>query len=485
MILFGTGGIRGIMRKGEFDDELVTRAASAVADWMNQDSLHTLVIAYDTRQNSMKFARICAETASRKGIRTYIFSDPVPTPLLSFAIRYMSADAGVVITASHNPPEYNGFKVYTKDGVQAIPEYTQRIASLMNTTVPSGGSSSGGISPVPDEVEQAYVNRVIQLIEPLVDNIKKIVYSPLHGTGARFVKKVLESLNIDVIAVEEQFHPDAAFSTVETPNPEDESAMKLVKAYMKRFRADAGIATDPDCDRVGLVVARGDTLHRLTGNQVGVLLTDMLGQGTAPGSHLIKTIVTTDMVYPICEERDHQILETPTGFKFIGHEIEKRSKTGNFNFFLAFEESCGYLTGDFVKDKDGVIGSALIAALCSKIDPLERLNELYKQYGFHTEKLLTIKKKSPKEAMSLYQKLKNHPPQTVGDLTIKEIVDYSSSNTGVAKNETLLLKTENVKIYIRPSGTEPKLKIYIKVVSDSQEDSLQMISKAVQELSHL
>lgn len=484
MILFGTGGIRGIMKKGEFDEELVKKAASAVADWMNEDNLHTLVIAYDTRRNSMKFARICAETASKKGIRTYVFSDPVPTPLLSFAIRYMNADAGIVITASHNPPEYNGFKVYTKDGVQAIPEYTQRIASLMNTTVPSG-NSFGDISPVPDEVEQVYTSKVVQLIEPFVDGIKKIVYSPLHGTGARFVKKVLDSLNMNVITVEEQFHPDTAFSTVETPNPEDESAMKLVKAYMKRFQADAGIATDPDCDRVGLVVAKGDALHRLTGNQVGVLLTDMLGQEIAPGSYLIKTIVTTDMAYPICKERGHQILETPTGFKFIGHEIEKRSETGNFDFFLAFEESCGYLTGDFVRDKDGVIGSALIAALCSKTDPLERLNELYKQYGFHAEELLTIKKKSPQEAVSLYQKLKNYPPQAVGELTIKEVVDYSSFDTGVTRNETLLLKAENVKIYIRPSGTEPKLKIYIKVVSGSQKDSLQMISKTVQGLSHL
>ena len=223
MILFGTGGIRGIMKKGEFDEELVKKAASAVADWMNEDNLHTLVIAYDTRRNSMKFARICAETASKKGIRTYVFSDPVPTPLLSFAIRYMNADAGIVITASHNPPEYNGFKVYTKDGVQAIPEYTQRIASLMNTTVPSG-NSFGDISPVPDEVEQVYTSKVVQLIEPFVNGTKKIVYSPLHGTGARFVKKVLDSLNMNVITVEEQFHPDTAFSTVETPNPEDESA---------------------------------------------------------------------------------------------------------------------------------------------------------------------------------------------------------------------------------------------------------------------
>lgn len=479
MVLFGTGGIRGVMRKGEFDHDLVVKASKAVASWMITESLKSIAIAYDTRKNSKEFATLAAETISSYGIETYLFEKPVPTPLLSFAVRFMKLGAGIVITASHNPPQYNGFKVYTSDGVQAIPVYTEKISSFMDH--PFSPSHGPSVQSVPEEIITKYVESVVELVKPYVLGFTNIdlVYSPLHGTGAEFVPVVLRSLGINVICVKDQMYPDPMFSTVRLPNPEEIDSFEQVKRYMGENQVKFGIATDPDCDRVGFVVDD----CKLSGNQVGVLLTDMLSEKYQTGSYLFKTIVTTDMVNDICEDQKHIIVETPTGFKFIGNEIEKRSSDPNFRYFLAFEESCGYLAGDFVRDKDGVIGSALIAVMCTRFDPIDRLNYLYNRYGYYIEKLISFELATPEDAKHFYEQLSKKPPKRIGHFKVQEIYDYSKDEN--IPNETILIKIDDAKIYIRPSGTEPKLKIYIKVKGESSESAAKKMFEIEKELKKL
>lgn len=462
MILFGTGGVRGIMRKGEFDENLVMTVSQAVATWMHEEGLNGVVIAYDTRKNSDVFAKLAAKTFADSGIDAFIFEEPVPTPLLSFAVREMNAGVGVVITASHNPPEYNGYKVYTSDGVQAVPRYTEKIASMMGKSCHTG--RIGTVNPVPKEIEKKYIEGLIELVGGYVDSPKKIVYSPLQGTGARFVPMVLRRLGFEVFCVENQMGFDPNFSKVSSLNPEYDEAFDDVKKLCRKENVRFGIATDPDCDRVGLVVDG----RKLTGNQVGVLLTQLLRHRAPRGSCLIKTIVTTDMVVHMCEEMGLRVFETPTGFKYIGHLIENELRELNLDYFFAFEESCGYLTGHLVRDKDGVLGSALIAALCSKHDPLELLKSLYETYGYHGEKLVSIPFESVIHASKKYEELKLHPPQKLAGYPVINVRDYE--NDPKMPNETLLIELDGVKIYVRPSGTEPKLKIYIKVVGSSEEE---------------
>lgn len=474
MILFGTGGVRGIMKKGEFDEQLVVVVSRAVAAWLHEEGLNGVVIAYDTRKNSDLFAKLAARVFIESGIDVFIFEEPVPTPLLSFAVREMNMGAGIVITASHNPPEYNGYKVYTGDGVQAIPVYTEKIASMIGKD--HRASKMGALRPVPKEIEEKYFERLTNLVEKHVSFPTKIVYSPLQGTGARFVPRILRQLGFEVFCVESQMEFDPNFSRVSSLNPEHDEAFEGVRKLCEEKNIRFGIATDPDCDRVGLIVDG----KKLTGNQVGVLLTEMLRHGTPRGNCLIKTIVTTDMVIPMCEELGLKVLETPTGFKYIGHLIETKLKKLGSDYFFAFEESCGYLVGNLVRDKDGVLGSALIAALCSKYEPLELLKSLYETYGYHGERLVSIPFESVTQAIKKYEELKIHPPRIIAGCSVAAVHDYE--NDPEIPNETLLIELDGVRVYIRPSGTEPKLKIYIKVVGSDEgevESRLNSIERAV------
>ncbi|PLV59467.1 phospho-sugar mutase [Thermotoga sp. KOL6] len=460
MILFGTGGIRGIMREGEFDEETVKRASLSTALWMKERNLKSVVIAYDTRRNSRKFAELAGKVFAGEGIEAYVFSEPTPTPVLSYAVRSMKAGAGVVITASHNPPEYNGYKVYTWDGVQAIPKYTDEITEIYKK-VDTSAVKERNFKTVPPEIKESYIEKIVEMLSklPRKSNLD-IAYSPLHGTGANYVPEVLKRLGFTVRLVEEQMKPDPNFSTVPTPNPEEDDALIL----LNKKQATLGLATDPDCDRVG-VVYRG---KRLTGNQVGVLLTDFLLEHIKVDNPLIiKTIVTTDMVRPICEEKRAFLEETPTGFKFIGYLIEEHQKKGDRNFVFGFEESCGYLMGDHARDKDGVVGSALSAVAFSNYDPYEKLEELYKRYGYYMEKLINFKFDNVDRAIEIYRSLKNR----------SDIIDYSKGYNNVIPNETVAFVFEKSRIFVRPSGTEPKLKVYIHVKGDTKEEAESLIAE--------
>jgi phosphomannomutase len=468
MILFGTGGIRGVMRKGEFDEDTVKRASLSVAFWMKQRKLKSVVIAYDTRKNSREFAELAGRVFAGEGIEAYVFPEPTPTPVLSFAVRHMKAGAGVVITASHNPPEYNGYKVYTWDGVQAIPEYTDEITEIYKK-VDISGVREGGFKHVPSEVKESYIEKVVEIVSNLPRRTDlDVAYSPLHGTGANYVPEVLRRLGFKVRPVEEQMKPDPNFSTVPTPNPEEDEALVL----LNKKEATLGLATDPDCDRVG-VVYRG---RRLTGNQVGVLLTDFLLEHVKVENPLvIKTIVTTDMVRPICEERGAYLEETPTGFKFIGHLIEEHTKKGDRNFVFGFEESCGYLAGDHARDKDGVVGSVLSAIAFSNYDPYEKLEELYRKYGYYMEKLINFKFEDVSKAIEIYNSLKEYDG----------IIDYSKGYKGIIPNETIAFVFEKSRIFVRPSGTEPKLKVYIHVRGDTREESENLMKESERKIREI
>ncbi|AIY87527.1 MULTISPECIES: phospho-sugar mutase [unclassified Thermotoga] len=471
MILFGTGGIRGVMRKGEFDEETVKRASLSTALWLKEKGQKSVVIAYDTRKNSREFAELAGRVFAGEGLEAYVFPEPTPTPVLSFAVRYMKAGGGVVVTASHNPPEYNGYKVYTWNGVQAIPEYTDEITEIYKK-VDTSRVKEGEIKFVPPEVKESYINTVLELVSNLpMKTDLDIAYSPLHGTGANYVPEVLKRLGFKVRLVEEQMKPDPNFSTAPTPNPEEDEALVL----LNKKGATLGLATDPDCDRVG-VVFRG---RRLTGNQVGVLLTDfLLDYVKVENPLVIKTIVTTDMVRPICEEKGAFLEETPTGFKFIGHLIEEHSRKGDRNFVFGFEESCGYLAGTHARDKDGVVGSVLSAIAFSNHDPYEKLEELYQKHGYYMEKLINFKVEDVEKAIKIYESLK----------TRNDIIDYSKGCGNVIPNETIAFVFEKSRIFVRPSGTEPKLKVYIHVRGDTREEAEELIrenEKKIEEILKL
>ena len=476
MILFGTGGIRGIMREGEFDDKTVAVASKGVANYMKMNNLKSVLIAYDTRNNSERFAKIAASVFAGEGLEAYLFQEPVPTPVLSYGVRKLKMDMGIVITASHNPPEYNGYKVYTSNGVQAIPEVTDILTDLVTKAWEESITAVEKYNYVSKDVLDDYIKECAQLINAKLDGLK-VVYSPLHGTGARFVPNLLRVLGAEVIEVTEQMEHNGNFPTAKTPNPEDDRALELLREYMEKYNVDLGMATDPDADRVG-VVYKG---IRLTGNQVGILLSDKLirdykASGRNSGM-LIKTIVSTNMVVPMCQENNVQLFEVPTGFKFIGDLVEKRK---DLDFILGFEESCGYLTGDMARDKDAVLACGLVAKVAKEYDLLERLDELYKKYGYYIEKLLNFEFGSVQKAYDIYEKLKKFESSD-----IVNVVDYSEGYNGVIPNETLRFEFITGTVFVRPSGTEPKMKAYVMVKAETMEKATEKVEKLAQRMKDI
>jgi len=463
MILFGTGGIRGIMREGEFDEKTVAVASKGVAQYMKMNGLKRILIAYDTRNNSEKFAKVTASVFAGEGMDVYIFGEPVPTPVLSYGVRKLGMDMGVVITASHNPPEYNGYKVYTSNGVQAVPEVTDILTELVTKSWNEPINVSEKYTVLSEDIINEYISDVANLIDTDLKGLR-IAYSPLHGTGARFVPELLRKLGAEVVEVVEQMEHNGNFPTVKTPNPEDDRALELLRKYMVEENVKLGIATDPDADRVGVVY--NDV--RLTGNQVGVILSKVMidkyvNSGKKNGM-LVKTIVTTDMVRPMCIENNIQLFEVPTGFKFIGDLVEKRK---DLDFIIGFEESCGYLTGNLARDKDAVLACGLVAKAAKECDLLEELENLYQKYGYYFEKLLNFEFKSVEQAVDVYAKLKE-----IKDVDLKKVIDYALGYGDVIPNETLRLEFDNGTIYVRPSGTEPKMKAYVMTRADSREKAV-------------
>jgi len=501
---FGTGGLRGIMgigsnRINKYTIGMATQGLSNYLKITYPDEQIKVAIAHDSRNNSREFAQAVATVFSANGIKVYLFDDLRPTPELSFAIRELNCHSGVVLTASHNPKEYNGYKAYWNDGAQMVAPHDKNVIDEVNKIASvdkvNFNREDSLIESIGDEIDKKYLTKVVSLslsksaVEANSD--LKIVYSPIHGTGATLVPKSLEMFGFNnITVVDEQVEPDGNFPTVEYPNPEEAEALKLALAKAEEVGADLVMATDPDADRVGIAIRndKGD-IQLLNGNQTGSLLIYYVlkrwqEDGKFQGNEfIVKTIVTSDLMDKIAEGFEVECFNTLTGFKHIAHLI--KSLEGKKQFVVGGEESYGYMISDFVRDKDAVASCAMIAEMAayakSKGQSLyEMLLEMYDQFGFYKERLISITKKGKEGADEIQQMMKNfreNPPATFGGSKVVELRDYQSlKSTEIesgAKNDLDFPKSnvlqfftaDGYKISARPSGTEPKIKFYISVNS--------------------
>ncbi len=499
---FGTGGLRGIMGAGanRMNKYTVGKATKGLCEYLKNEFAgeKSVVIAYDSRNNSKAFAECAAEVLCYNGIKTFLFEEIMPTPVLSFSVRYLNCNAGIVITASHNPKEYNGYKVYDKYGCQLVPQYADKVISYINNVKDiksvkhmnlNMALSNGYLTYIGDEVLNSYISEVEKMAVYKEASDLKIVYTPLHGTGNIPVRKVLSDMSFDVSVVKEQAVADGNFTTVRSPNPEEKDALNMALEQAKRANADLVIGTDPDCDRVGVGVLHNGEYTLLTGNQTGALLVDFYlkfkKQSLNPKSTLVKTIVTNDLGAEIARKNGLNVVETLTGFKYIGDQITKYEKTGENEFLIGYEESYGYLVGTYARDKDAVIASMLICEMAAyykknKMTLVDALNGLYSEYGFYLDALDSFVLKG-KDGASRIKNIMSYFRANKATVfpNITDVKDYSTGIGDLPKSNVLKFFLKGGSwIAVRPSGTEPKLKMYYSVRgidSSSCERSLQNI----------
>lgn len=499
---FGTGGLRGIMGAGanRMNKYTVGKATKGLCEYLKNEFAgeKSVVIAYDSRNNSKAFAECAAEVLCYNGIKTFLFEEIMPTPVLSFSVKYLNCNAGIVITASHNPKEYNGYKVYDKYGCQLVPQYADKVISYINNVKDiksvkhmnlNMALSNGYLTYIGDEVLNSYISEVEKMAVYKEASDLKIVYTPLHGTGNIPVRKVLSDMSFDVSVVKEQAVADGNFTTVRSPNPEEKDALNMALEQAKRANADLVIGTDPDCDRVGVGVLHNGEYTLLTGNQTGALLVDFYlkfkKQSLNPKSTLVKTIVTNDLGAEIARKNGLNVVETLTGFKYIGDQITKYEKTGENEFLIGYEESYGYLVGTYARDKDAVIASMLICEMAAyykknKMTLVDALNVLYSEYGFYLDALDSFVLKG-KDGASRIKNIMSYFRANKATIfpNITDVKDYSTGIGDLPKSNVLKFFLKGGSwIAVRPSGTEPKLKMYYSVRgidSSTCERSLQNI----------
>lgn len=499
---FGTGGLRGIMGAGanRMNKYTVGKATKGLCEYLKNEFAgeKSVVIAYDSRNNSKAFAECAAEVLCYNGIKTFLFEEIMPTPVLSFSVRYLNCNAGIVITASHNPKEYNGYKVYDKYGCQLVPQYADKVISYINNVKDiksvkhmnlNMALSNGYLTYIGDEVLNSYISEVEKIAVYKEASDLKIVYTPLHGTGNIPVRKVLSDMSFDVSVVKEQAVADGNFTTVRSPNPEEKDALNMALEQAKRANADLVIGTDPDCDRVGVGVLHNGVYTLLTGNQTGALLVDFYlkfkKQSLNPKSTLVKTIVTNDLGAEIARKNGLNVVETLTGFKYIGDQITKYEKTGENEFLIGYEESYGYLVGTYARDKDAVVASMLICEMAAyykknKMTLVDALNVLYSEYGFYLDALDSFVLKG-KDGASRIKNIMSYFRANKATVfpNITDVKDYSTGIGDLPKSNVLKFFLKGGSwIAVRPSGTEPKLKMYYSVRgidSSTCERSLQNI----------
>jgi phosphoglucomutase len=513
---FGTGGMRGELGPGINRMNLYTvrKASEGLAKYIEQQGEEAkrkgVVVAHDSRHMSKEFALEVAKVMGVHGITTYLFTSLRPTPMLSFAVRYLQTAAGVVITASHNPPEYNGFKVYNDDGGQMPPQQAEDLVKLVNEVenelaIPvmekEELEQSGLLKWIDKEVDDAYLEALkTVIIQP--DIVKEhgeklnIVFTPLHGTAYMPVKRGLEQLGFtNVTIVEEQAQPDGDFPTVTSPNPEEHQAFTLAIEYGKKIDADILIGTDPDADRLGVAVKLANGEYKvLTGNQLGGLMLDYIlahSENLPKNGIVIKTIVTSEIGRAVASQYGMSTLDTLTGFKFIGEKIREFEKTNEFTFLFGYEESYGYLIKDFARDKDAVqsaiLASEVAAYWKSKgMTLFDALEELYKRHGYYLEDLhsITLKGKTGTEKIqAIMENFRKEPILQAGNLSVAAMEDYKISERTIiatGEKEAISLPKSNVLKFIlddgcwcclRPSGTEPKIKFYFGMKGKTREES--------------
>ncbi|HNV31163.1 MAG TPA: phospho-sugar mutase [Cyclobacteriaceae bacterium] len=509
---FGTGGLRGVMGVGSncMNKFTVGSATQGLANYLKKSVSGEIkvAIAYDSRNNSKTFAQITADVFSANGIFVYLFPELRPTPLLSFAIRYLQCQSGIVITASHNPKEYNGYKAYWSDGAQLVPPHDKNVIQEVNSL---GGfadikfnADPAKIKMIDSTLEDAYYREVEKLI-PKKESIARqsnipIVYSSIHGAGITMVPECLSRLGFkNLIVVEEQRKPDGDFPTVHSPNPEEKSAMELSLKKAKEVNAELVMATDPDTDRVGIGIKddRGE-FFLLNGNQAFSLMMwfimKNLSESEKKSGYIAKTIVTTELVDTIANKLGVDCHNTLTGFKYIAELMGQME--GKKKFIAAGEESYGYMVGDFVRDKDAVSACAFFAALAASAKDegytlYDWLIQMYVDFGFYKEGLVNLVRKGAEgeqEIKRMMEKFRNQPPDKIGGKKVVRMLDYktsleknlltqTASKIDLPASDVLQFYTEDgSKISVRPSGTEPKIKFYISVKTElnSKGDFIQV-----------
>ena len=500
-LTFGTGGLRGVIGAGtnRMNVYTVAKASQGLADYLKKHYKNpSVAIGYDSRIKSDVFVRVAAGVFAANGVKVNIWPTLMPVPTVSFATRYLHTSAGVMVTASHNPSKYNGYKVYGADGCQITTEAAAEILAEIEkldifADVRTGdfeaGVASGSIQYIPDEVYTAFVEQVKSqsvLFGETVNKDVAIVYSPLNGTGLKPVTRTLKEMGYtNITVVKEQEQPDGHFPTCPYPNPEIKEAMALGMEYAKKCNADLLLATDPDCDRVGIAVKnKAGEYELLTGNQTGLLLLDYIcsqriKHGKMPDAPvMVKTIVTMDMGEQIASHYGLRTVNVLTGFKFIGEQIGRLEQQGKADSYVfGFEESYGYLTGSYVRDKDGVDGAYMICEMFSYyktqgISLLEKLEELYRTYGYCMNTLHSYEFEGSAgfaKMQSIMQAFRGDVKAFGGKKVVK-LLDYAQGLDGLPKSDVLKFLLEgNCSIVVRPSGTEPKLKIYISVSAADKE----------------
>lgn len=517
---FGTGGLRGILGAGtnRMNVYTVAKASQGLADYVNEkfsEEQRSIAVSYDSRIHSKDFAETAAQVFAANGIQVYIYDELMPTPCLSFAVRELGCAAGVMVTASHNPGEYNGYKVYGADGCQITTEAAKEIYEKIEKNDIFTQVSQISLEEAKDNHKVNYIpaavyEKFLQCVQEQsvlgekeeIDKNVSIVYSPLNGTG---LKPVLDSLKRagygQITVVKEQEKPDGRFPTCPYPNPEIREAMSLGMGYAKKVHADLLLATDPDCDRVGIAVVNPKGEYQLlSGNETGLLLLDYICsqkmKHAAMPEHpvLVKTIVTTDLAEKIADKYGVQTVNVLTGFKFIGEQIGLLEKEGRkSDYIFGFEESYGYLSGTYVRDKDGVNASVLICEMFAfyktkGVNLLDKLKELYAEHGYCMNQLHTYKFQG-EEGMHRMENIMEQLRNGAFSLktgTIKEVLDYKTGIGNLPKSNVIKMVLENGStLVVRPSGTEPKLKIYTSILGSDQESVKQVDEEIVRSIEKL
>ena len=490
---FGTGGLRGTLGAGtnRMNIYTVARATFGFAEYLLKKSkIPSVVIAYDSRIMSKEFARLAANILSFKGIKAYLFKELMPTPVLSFAVRYLKADGGIVITASHNPKEYNGYKVYNENGCQITDEAAAEIYDEIKRADYFGKFNADNrlIAELSDEILDKFVEEISAYKLNEITAQPKIVYTPLNGTGRKPVLKILDRIGIkDVTVVKEQEYPDGNFPTCPFPNPEYKETFDLAFKYAKDKDADIVLATDPDADRVGVAVKDGSGEYKiLSGNEVGILLFEyFLSEKSKKGTlgkepTAIKTIVTTDMAFRVADKYGVKINEVLTGFKYIGEEMDKTE-----NYIFGFEESCGYLVGKHARDKDAVSAVMSIAEMTAYykeqgLTLYEKLQKLYEEYGYYSTALITktFQGISGAEKMKeILSTIRKEPWKEIAGIKVEEYTDFINGYNGLPKSNVQRFKGKGMRFIIRNSGTEPKIKVYIETIGETKFEADKILSK--------
>lgn len=511
---FGTAGLRGIIGAGtnRMNKYTVGKASQALAevikDYGKEAMDKGVAIAYDVRNYSDVFSKLAASILAANGVKVYLFEGIRPTPMLSFAIRHLKTQSGIVVTASHNPKNYNGYKVYWEEGAQILDIHANQISekiNKLNFEDINWGSyddlvDQGKIILIGKEVDEAYYKEVLsRKVNDDIDKNVNIVYSPLNGTGNIPVRTVLDRRGFtNINLVKEQTEPDGTFPTIEYPNPEDTKAFEYGLSLAKNIDADIIIATDPDCDRVAMMGKKPDgSYYAFNGNQTGVLLINYILNGLKASDKLpangaiVKSIVTGEMAKAICDDFNVSMFSTLTGFKNICSLANTWDQTKEYEFIFGYEESIGYTYGDYVRDKDAVISSMLIAEMAGYYKKegkslYEVLYDLYEKYGYYKEKLISLTLKGIEGSMRIKKMMdvvRKEPFESIGSLKVSSVKDYLTDDPVVGKSNVLEYRLEDGSWFsVRPSGTEPKIKIYIYSKDKEEakaEEKISMIEEVV------